>query len=164
VSKLQWKLQSSACINHHNMRVNITHNACKHHTQCVCCDNFMKYNCWPFFFYSFLEGGLLPLLPSPHTMRVNITRVFWNFFENCWPFLFFLFILGREGHFIDFLWQKNRTNIAKHEISKWHPNSRWTSKRTILCIDFSCNDVKSSKKTILGFIAFIFMILLFQII
>jgi hypothetical protein len=28
----------------------------------------------------------------------------------------------------DFELEKNKKNVAKHEISKWHPNSRWTPK------------------------------------
>jgi hypothetical protein len=28
---------------------------------------------------------------------------------------------------VDFLWYKKKTNVVKHEIPKWRPNSRWAS-------------------------------------
>jgi hypothetical protein len=33
-------------------------------------------------------------------------------------------------HFLkDFELEKNKKNVAKHEISKWRPNSSWTPKK-----------------------------------
>jgi hypothetical protein len=39
-------------------------------------------------------------------------------------------LLQIHKHFLkDFERENNKTNYAKHEISKWRPNSRWTVKR-----------------------------------
>jgi hypothetical protein len=46
--------------------------------------------------------------------------------SSCSPFS----LLKIYKYFLkDFELEKNYKNVAKHEISKWRPNSRWTPKR-----------------------------------
>jgi hypothetical protein len=49
--------------------------------------------------------------------------------EIFWDALIFLWKIFTSTFFIEFSLQNNKTDVAKHETSKWRPNSRWTPKR-----------------------------------
>jgi hypothetical protein len=62
---------------------------------------------------------------------IKMVNFFTIFLISSTFFFFVLFTFNYFFTFIDFLLQNNKTNVAKHEIYKQRPNSRWMPKRVL---------------------------------